>query len=183
MVLHDLDGLVRAGILTRHGARSRAAFTALAVLAGVAGVVAFVAVQARPAGRFRTASVLPASLDWHAVTINDVPVAPPLPPSAMLYVVPSCPHCEAAAKVFVREVTNLRSQGLLIAGSNSEVADAYQRKLGIQQRIAVDSTRAFARSAAINVVPTLIVLPTHGPARVLPIPAPAMVSRYLARLR
>lgn len=154
-----------------------------AVLGVLFGVAAFVAAQARPAGRFGTASVAPASLDWHAVTINAVPVAPPSPPSAMLYVVPSCPHCEGAARVFVRELTSRQSRGLLIAGSNSELADAYQRKLGIQQQIAVDSTRAFARSAAIKVVPTLVVLPTDGPARVLPIPAPAMVSRYLARLR
>jgi hypothetical protein len=179
-VLHDLDGLVRAGVLTRRAGPSRAVFAALAVVAGVA---AFVAAQARPAGPPRNASVVPGSLDWHAVTVDGVPVGRPFRPSALLYVLPSCAHCDQAVRVFVRETNKRKLPGLLIAGSSAQEAKAYQRKLAVKRPIAVDSARVFARSAGIRVVPTLVVVPTDGPARVLPIPAPAFVSTYVNALQ
>lgn len=180
LVLHDLDGLVRAGVLTRRAGPSRAAFVALAVLAGIA---AFVAAQARPAGPRRTASVVPRSLDWHAVAVDGVPVGHPFRPSALLYVLPSCVHCDQAVRVFVSETNKRRLPGLLIAGSRAQDAKAYQHKLALRRPIAVDSAGVFARSAGIRVVPTLVVLPADGPARVLPIPAPAFVSRYMNALQ
>lgn len=155
-----------------------AAATALTAIS--VGAVAF-SVVTSPASEAVRLDV--ASMNWPAVARDGKPIPAVQLPSAALYVLPTCPHCAAAVDRFIAETRIRGVSGLVVAGSEPAEAREYQLRLRLKQSIAVDSRRDFARSAGIEWVPTLILFSADSTARVFPIPAPALVARYLSRWR
>lgn len=144
------------------------------------GAVAFTLRAAREGS---PAIVHARSLNWRSVTLGRQPL-PSLPlPAALLYVLPSCPHCSPAVRRFVAETRGRPFTRLVIAGSDAGDVREYQERLGLAESIAMDSGRSFARSAKLEWVPSLILLSADSTAWVLPVPAPALVTHYLKRLR
>jgi hypothetical protein len=124
-----------------------------------------------------------AALHWRSVTLERQPVESLPLPAAVLYVLPSCSHCAPAVKRFAAEARGRRLTRLVIAGSDAGDVHEYQQRLGLSESIAIDSGRAFARSAKLEWVPSLILISADSIARVAPIPAPALIARYLKQLR
>lgn len=177
MVLHDSLGDVQgAGRLVK----AVRWLTAVALTVIAVGAVAFT-LEAR---RGSAGPSVPAkSLSWRAIRLEGVQLALPRFPTAILYILPSCAHCAAGVKAFVSDTRARSISGLVIAGSGAGDVRDYQQRLGLRDPIAVDSARAFARSAGIEWVPSLVVLQADSLVRVFPIPAPALVRRHLEKLR
>jgi len=136
------------------------------------------------ASRDNTRSSIDArSLNWQSVTLDGKPLSPIPFPAALLYVLPTCSHCAAATRRFAAETRGRGFARLVMAGSDAGKVREYQESLGLAEPIAVDSARTFARSADLEWVPSLVLLSADSTVSVLPVPAPALVTRYLRRLR
>jgi len=123
----------------------------------------------------------PDSLRWDAISTEGVLLHANRRPRALLYIQPSCVHCEPAAVLFTSETRRLRVNGLIISGSGGLEAARYARGLPIGE-IALDSTGQFRRSAGIRWVPTLVIVPPRGRPRVVVLDSPDLLTTELAGL-
>ncbi len=172
-MLHDPLGLVRSlrsGVKVRRWIR--VSVTLAAVVAGVTALGA-------PGARLIDArQVQVARLPWGHVTVNGRQLGPMKDSSMLLYVLPSCSHCDSAVRIFADALPRAAFEGLVIAGSGRDDSDAYRRRFGLAV-IGTDSLRMFARGAGIQLVPTLISL-RESVAVVTPVPSPQWLRRELA---
>jgi hypothetical protein len=122
------------------------------------------------------------ALNWEKVSLDTVSFRPSRLPAAILYVLPSCPHCEFSARAFEDETRSRGITALVVAGSDAGDVREYRHRIGLRRAIAVDSGRSFARSARIEWVPSLVLISSSGKARVIPVPAPFLVGHHLRKL-
>lgn len=178
MVLHDPLGYVQGA-----GRVKPASIVISAALLTVVGGAAVITKGERRLLSDATVSAPQSSLHWASVSLEGASLDPVRPPLAILYVLPSCPHCAPAVRAFDVEGRARGLRTMVLSGSGAgDVAD-YQRKTQLRTAIAVDSGRAFARSAGVKWVPSLILVSSAGVARVFPIPAPVLIGRYLGELK
>jgi hypothetical protein len=155
----------------------------LAVAALTVASVGAVAVALGGARESAPSQIHARTLQWGSVRLERARVESLPLPAAVLYVLPSCAHCAPAVKRFAAETRGRTLTRLVIAGSDAGDVREYEERLGLGESIAIDSGRAFARSAELEWVPSLIIISADSTARVAPIPAPALISRYLKQLR
>lgn len=172
-MLHNPLGMVRSvrpGLIT--GSRVRFIVTLAAVAAGVAVLGA---PRVRPIDARHTPV---AGLPWADVMVGETRLGPMRDSSVLLYVLPSCSHCDSAVRVFARALPQADFEGLVVAGSGRDEAELYRRRFGLVA-IGIDSSRSFGRRAGVRLVPTLISL-KDSVAVVTPVPSPQWLERKLA---
>ena len=148
-----------------------------AVLAmGVAGAVALLSGDA-PAPRGQVVRAID-SLPWEQVLVDGRPVSAATRPTTVLYVLPTCEHCDSAAVTFARTVGRSGLNGLIISASSRARAEEYRRRFKLPA-LATDSTLAFARAAGINVVPVLGRPAGGGRIAFAPLSTPSLIRYYL----
>lgn len=148
-----------------------------AVLAiGVAGAVALVSGNA-PAPRGQVVKAVD-SLPWDQVLVDGRPVSAAAPPAAVLYVLPTCEHCDSAAVTFASAIGRIGMNGLIISASGQASAAEYRRRFNLPA-LATDSTLAFARAAGIRVVPVLGRPAGTGRIAFAPLSSPSLIRYYL----
>ncbi|HEX6250977.1 MAG TPA: hypothetical protein VFZ56_06045 [Gemmatimonadaceae bacterium] len=148
-----------------------------AVLAtGVAGAVALLAGDA-PAPRGQVVKAVD-SLPWDQVLIDGRPVSAAARPTAVLYILPTCEHCDSAAVTFASTVGRIGLNGLIISASSRARAEEYRLRFELPT-LATDSTLAFARAAGINVVPVLGRPAGAGRIAFAPLSSPSLIRHYL----
>lgn len=150
-----------------------------AVLAAVAAGAALLAASGT---RDVDARRLPtASLPWQAVRANGSPLALRGGRHEVLYVLPSCRHCDSAVMTFVRARPRAGVERTVVAGSGAAKAEAYRRRFALSA-IGIDSAAVFARAAGIRLVPSLVTV-TDSLAVVTPVPSAHWLRRRLAERR
>lgn len=165
----ELVRSLRSGVIVPDWLRLAATLAAVA-----AGVATLSVPRAQPVdGRRVRAALLPVE----RVTLGDERLALPHGRSALLYVLPSCRHCDSAVGIFGAALRRPGFQGFVIAGSGRVEAEAYRRRFGLPA-IGVDSSRGFARGAGVSLVPTLISV-ADSSAFITPIPSPQWLRREL----
>lgn len=103
------------------------------------------------------------ALPWHRAS---TPVAPaPRPPVALLFVLPSCPHCEGVVRAADAEAARLGLDLRVIAGEGPEEARAWAMRVRLRAPLVLDSARALRRALLVRFVPTLVVVGADGSAQ------------------
>jgi hypothetical protein len=159
---------------------SRGRIVAAALAIAVAGAVALPAGDA-PAPRGQVVKPVD-SLPWNRVLLDGRPVSAVTPPAAVLYVLPTCAHCDAAAVAFAAETRAAGVDGLIISASSRATAEEYRRRFSLPP-LAIDSTLEFARAAGINVVPVLGRPADSGYMALAPLSSPSLIRYYLRSRR
>lgn len=156
--------------------RGRIGAAALATAVAGAVVVAFAAGEApTPRGQI----VKPVdSLPWSAVLLDGQPVSALSRPAAVLYVLPTCEHCDAAAVAFARETRQAGLHGLIISASGQAAAEHYRHRFNLPP-LATDSALEFARAAGITMVPVLGRPAGEGLMALAPLSSPSLIRYYL----
>lgn len=155
---------------------SRGWISAAVLAIGFAGAVALVAGDA-PAPRGQVVKAVD-SLPWDQVLIDGRPLTAAPPPAAVLYVLPTCEHCDSAAVTFASAIRGIGLNGLIISASGQAPAAEYRRRLNLPP-LATDSTLAFARAAGIRVVPVLGRPAAAGRIAFAPLSSPSLIRYYL----
>lgn len=122
--------------------------------------------------------LLAASLPWHAVRVAGSPLVLRGARHEVLYVLPSCRHCDSAVMTFVRAGSRSGVERTVVAGSGAAEADAYRRRFALSA-IGTDSAGLFARAAGIRLVPSLLTV-TDSVAVVTPVPSAYWLQRQLS---
>jgi hypothetical protein len=88
-------------------------------------------------------------------------------PFVLLYVDSHCPHCSRAA-VLVDSIAVTRGLRAVFASRDTPAdADAYQARLGLHRRVAVDSSASLIHAIGTGSVPTLVVFHADGSRQLL----------------
>ena len=171
-MLHDPVELVRglrSGVIDADWIRLAATLAAVA-----AGVAVLGLPRAQPVdGRRVHASLLP----FERVPVGEQRLDPAHGRSALIYVLPSCHHCDSAMGVFAGALQRPGFRGLVVACSGRADAGAYQRRFGLTE-IGIVSSRELARGAGVSLVPTLISF-ADSTAVITPVPSPQWLRREL----
>lgn len=102
------------------------------------------------------------ALPWHRAAAP-APAAPPArPPIALLYVLPSCPHCEEVVRTADAEAARRGLDLRVIAGDRAEDANAWAMRVRLRAPLVHDSASALRRALLVRYVPTLVVVRTDG---------------------